>query len=366
MVLVVAWAAYYWGYATDWRLSSLVYGMLFVAALFALVLVHEVGHALMAREHGLRVRDITLLPFGGVARIEQMPPSPRVEVAVALAGPLANLAVAVLITPLLLVLLTIHGVRSIADLAAYSLHQASLTGFLLYILFASLLLGVINLLPAFPMDGGRILRASLSRVIGREQATRGAVAISVTTAGVAGTIALLRGDLIIPIVAIALIAAALAEGRAVRIEEQLRRLQVGQFAIWDRGGLSPQDPVSLALRDGPRDIVVTSEGLVLGMLWREDLQEALQHGAIASKVGELMDRDIITAEAGTSVFDVHALMANHGQWTMPITEHGQYRGIFSSERFSHVHHYLKSRTPESRHVANLTGSVSEALRGFVR
>lgn len=366
MVLVLLWALYHWGYSAGGGVIAMGYGLLFVAVVFGLVLVHELGHGLMARQYGLRVRDVTLLPFGGVAHIEQMPASSRVEALVSLAGPLTNMAIAVATLPLLLLWFLIDGFSSFNSLAALQLEDPSFNSFIFFLFLANLMLAIVNLVPAFPMDGGRVFRAAMSSVVGRDRATKTAVYTGIVLAVVMGAVALAHGDLIIPVICIFLVAAAFAEGRAVRIEQQMRRLNVGQFAIWDRGGIGPSDPLALALRDGPRDVAVTSHGAVLGMLWKADLQRALQSGGLSRKAGELMDPNIVTADIATSVFDVHTLMSSHNQWALPITEHGVYRGMFSGERFAHVHRYLRSMTPENRHVSAFTGSLSQTLRAWVR
>ena len=366
MVLVVVWAVYHWGYASRGGLISIVYGLVFVGAVFGLILLHELGHALMARQFRLRVRDVTLLPFGGVAHIEQMPASPRTETLVALAGPLTNLAVAVVTFPLLLLWFLLKEYSAVSALTTLQLEDPSFSGFIFFLFLANLTLAVINLLPAFPMDGGRVFRAAMSSLVGRDRATKAAVYTGIAFAVAVGSVALSNGDLIIPLVSVLLVAAALAEGRAVRIEQQLRRLYVGQFAVWDRGGIGPSEPLALAVRDGPKDVVVTSHGAVLGMLWKADLQQALQNGGLSKKAVELMDPHIVTADIGTSVFDVHTLMSNHNQWSLPITENGVYRGMFSGERFAHVHRYLRSRTPENRHMSAFAGSLSHTLRAWVR
>jgi CBS domain-containing protein len=295
-----------------------------------------------------------------------MPASPRMEAMVALAGPLANIAVAVASLPLLALWFLLKGYTSLSSLTTVRLNDPSFTGFLVFLFLANLMLAIVNLLPAFPMDGGRVFRAALSSVVGRDLATKAAVYTGIVFAVVIGSVALANGDLIIPVISVVLVAAAFAEGRAVRIEQQMRRLYVGQFAVWDRGGINPSEPLALAMRDGPRDIVVTSHGAVLGMIWKADLQRALQNGGLSKKAGEIMDANIVTADIGTSVFDVHTLMSNHNQWALPVTEHGVYRGIFSGERLTHVHQYLRSRTPENRHVSAFTGSLSQTLRAWVR
>jgi Zn-dependent protease len=365
IAIVFVWAVYFWG-VDGGGMASIAYGLALVGAVFALVLLHEAGHGLMARQLGLRVRDVTLLPFGGIARIEQMPANPRIEALVALAGPLTNVALAILTLPLFALYILIEGTSIPVVISRYSLETPSFGGFFYFLFLANLLLAIVNLAPAFPLDGGRVFRAVMSPFIGRSNATRAAVALGVALALLLGVVALSRGDYILPIVSALLVIAAIAEGRAVRLERQMQRLSVGQFAVWDRGGISPAEPLALALRDGPRDIAVTADGHVLGILWKSDLQYALEHGGISRRAGELMDTEIITADIAASVFDVHRLMAAHDQWALPITENGQYRGIFTADRFSHVYQYLRSRSIESRHMAAFTGSLAHALRGWVR
>ncbi len=141
-----------------------------VSAVFACVLLHELGHCLTARTYGVAVRDITLLPIGGVARLEGEAPSPRAEFWIALAGPLVNVALALLFLPLALM--------AGAGQMALGLNMlGSLKLFLATLVSINLTLALFNLLPAFPMDGGRILRALLTRRLGFLEATRRAARV---------------------------------------------------------------------------------------------------------------------------------------------------------------------------------------------
>lgn len=366
MAVVPLWAIYNWGIASSHGLTGVIFGLAFVCAIFLLVLIHELGHGLMAHEYELTVRDITLLPLGGVARVEQMPSNTRVETMVALAGSLTNLAIAAVTLPVMLLWIVVSDLSLGGMLQAYRFDTPSIQSFILYLYLANLLLGIVNLLPVFPMDGGRVLRSALSELVGRRHATQIAVFVTLLFSVVVGAFALASGEILLLLVCLMLIGFSLAEGRAVRLEEYLRRMQVGQFAVWDRGGIGPSEPLAIALRDGPRDVVVTAHGVVLGMLWKNDLQRALQNGALQKRAGELMDRQIVTADVETSIYDVQALMAANNQWSLPITEHGAYRGMFDSERVSHVHHMLRARSLERRHFTAFSGSVSQAFRGLVR
>jgi len=209
------------------------------------------------------------------------------------------------------------------------------------LLYANLLIVVFNLLPAFPMDGGRVFRAGLTALVGREAGTRVAVLV-----GQAFAVALLVFSLfvaqsvILGLLAVFIFVVAYAEGRAVRIESTLRRLRVGQFALWDMGGIAPELPIAYALRGGPRDMAVTKDGQVIGMLWRNRLLAELGTRAPGRTVGEVMERDTLTVEIDCPVYDVHQLMIDHNRWAIPVTESGAYRGIFTADRLLHIYHQL--------------------------
>lgn len=364
--LIALWVVYHWGFRQGYGLAGTLYGLILVLSIFFLVLLHELGHSMMAHEYGLQVRDITLVPFGGIARIEQMPSRPRAEAMISVAGPLVNFGIALLILPVLLMVGLAGGSDSIQDFARFGLGDISLTGFLFYLLLANLTLAIFNLLPAFPMDGGRILRAGVTPLVGRQSATTVAVGIGISLGVLIGILALISGEYLIVLVMGFVIVAALAEGRAVRLEESLRRLRVGQFAVWDRGGVGPDDPIAMALRQGARDLAVTDNGQLVGMVWRHQLVDAMSHGGLQRKVSEIMDRRFVAIDSDTSVHEAQQVMNDYGQWTIPVADGGMYRGLFTSDRLVHVQRHLTSKTAEHRHIAHLSGSVSSAFRSLVR
>lgn len=332
--------------AVDWRRiggegGSLLYGLLFVLLVFGCVLLHELGHALMARQYGVPVRDITLSAIGGVARMAQAPQAPRTEALVALAGPAVSLALATLLLPWASLVAVVAGWAGLGEmlLAAAS---PSIGGLLVGLVGANVMLAVFNLLPIFPMDGGRVLRAGLSAALGRERGTRLAVWAGQGLAAVLGLVALVwLHSLILPLIAVFVAVMAHAEGKAVRIESALRRMRVGQFALWDMGGVSPAQPLAYALRGGPRDVVVTEQGRVVGMLWRNEVLAAIGKGGAAGRsVADVMDADPVTADVDDSVFDVQRRLDQAGRWAIPVTENGLYRGVFTVDRLQHVYRQI--------------------------
>jgi Zn-dependent protease len=192
--------------------------VLLVLSVFGCVLLHELGHALMARRFGIETHDITLYPIGGVARLARMPRAPGAELLIALAGPAVNFAIAVALFPLLVV-------------AGFDLTSASTMGvFVAEVLYVNLGLGLFNLVPAFPMDGGRVLRATLSGWLGRVQATVVAATIGRVLAVSFGLTALfLTGNPIHVALAAFIFLAARAEEAQVVNED---RAQAGGAGVW--------------------------------------------------------------------------------------------------------------------------------------
>jgi Zn-dependent protease len=208
-------------------LPTILFGQVLLLALFGCVLLHELGHALMARFFGIPTRDITLYPIGGVARLESTGRRPIEELCISLAGPAVNLLIALLLTPLLggaVILGLLHGsVDLLGDPEGGFL--GIVTGFLAGLWLGNLILMVFNLVPVFPMDGGRVLRALLSIKVSHLRATEIAATVGLFGAGCLALAGLLTNPTLI-LVALFVAFAGQQELAALRRREMEQRLAV--------------------------------------------------------------------------------------------------------------------------------------------
>jgi Zn-dependent protease len=341
--LVLLWVIYQWGFSAHAGVQGVLFGALVLLAVFACVLVHELAHAFVAIHYGIRVRDITLLPVGGVARVEYVPLSPKVETLIALAGPAINVAIAAFLTPVVIFIAMFRNVSSPVDVLLYA-DEISIVGFILYLWVANVLLTVFNLIPAFPMDGGRVLRAAISLFCSRLTATRVAVGIGYVLAALLTLFGLWVGDYLMPLVSLFVLVAAQMEYRNVAVEASLRALPVGQFALWESGGIRPDEPLAHAIQGGPRDLAVTQDGEVVGMLWRHEILHHLNGSHHDLLVRDIMDRRFNAVESTDSVYDVHLWLTAANRPAVPVVENGRYRGIFTFERLAHVYQHIGQRS----------------------
>ena len=246
-LLLLGWVALT-HYLTRHEWVDALSGLLFIVTLFGIVVLHELGHALAARRFGIRTRDITLLPIGGVARLERMPDEPRQELLVALAGPAVNVALAV----------ALLGVIQLgAGLAAPGKVVWGGGRFLDQLLWVNVFLAAFNLLPAFPMDGGRVLRALLAMRMDYVRATRIAASIGQTIALVFGYWGLF-GNPFLLLIALFVWVGAAQEANMVRLRSALARVPIGRAMITDFRTLNrsshPLGPVT-----GDRDFLLLRE-----------------------------------------------------------------------------------------------------------
>lgn len=292
-VLIVIWAAYFWGDRAGFGLRGAIFGVIATVLLFACVVLHELGHSFVALHYGIGVRDITLLPIGGVAALEQIPDKPRQEFQIAIAGPLVNIAIAAV----LIVAGAIFQVTSALspdEIDNWS-RRTTAEAMLAYITTANIYLAVFNLVPAFPMDGGRVLRALLAMRLDYRRATEIAVAVGQGMAFLFGLAGFMLGNFFLILIAVFVWFGASQEGQAVAIRSVLGRARVGEAMIRSPRTLAPADPLThaaeLTLNTAQSDFPIVDEsGRVVGLLTADDVIRAL-HQQPASSVAQVMRTD---------------------------------------------------------------------------
>lgn len=270
--------------------AAAVSGVVFISLIFLCVLLHEFGHVLAARRYGVRTPDITLLPIGGVARLERIPEKPSEELVVALAGPAVNVAIAALL------FLLLGGVPPAG--VAMGLHETE-HPLLARLFWVNVTLVLFNLIPAFPMDGGRVLRALLSIRMGSRRATEWAATIGQVLAFGFGLLGLLGGNPLLVFVALFVWLGAAAESQAVQMRELTRGMMAGDAAVTRFETLPVtariEDAVQLLLRSEQTDFpVVDGGGRLRGVLTRSDMIRALRETGPDTPVLEAMAREVAT------------------------------------------------------------------------
>lgn len=284
-LLLIAWIAavqYMRGSAQD-----AVYGVTFILVLFVCVVLHEFGHIYAARRYGIRTPDVTLLPIGGVASMERMPEKPGQEIVVALAGPAVNAVIA-------LVLVAMLGLR--LDTTQVTV-EALQENFWVQVAVANVILLVFNLIPAFPMDGGRVLRALLAMWLGFGPATRVAARIGQGLAVVFAFLGLMGNPLLI-LIAVFIFLAAAGEAGYVQVRELTRGRLVTDAMITKFEALgvmsSVDDAAALLLRTTQQEFpVLDGAERLRGFVTRKAIIDALaQENGGTQSVLEIMASDV--------------------------------------------------------------------------
>lgn len=262
--------------------SAALTGTLFLLAVFGCVLAHEFGHILMARRFGVRTPDVILLPIGGLARLERIPEEPRQELLIALAGPFVTLLIALAL-----------GGAVLAGGETPAFGGVDLTGsFLNAMMQVNILLLLFNMIPAFPMDGGRVLRAALASRIGLTRATRIAAGFGQGFAVLLAVYGFSRSFILV-LIALFIFMGAGAEASAVATRTAGHGLRVAEMMVRDFQTLpvyaTLQDAAELLLRGEQREFpVVDNWGNVEGILTRDHLTRGLTERGAGAGVADVM------------------------------------------------------------------------------
>lgn len=353
LLLFVAWRA--WSSGAD--AAGIGVSVVFVLAIFACVVMHEYGHALTARRYGIATKDITLLPIGGVARLERLPEEPRQELVVAVMGPMVNVVIAALIFGVMLGTGAFPGTEEIDRISRQgveSMGELDARMFFLNLAGVNVFLVLFNMIPAFPMDGGRVLRALLSMAMDPVRATR--VAANVGKVLAVGLALLgLWGNPFLIFIGIFVWISAEAEARQREQGSALRGTLVQDAMVRRFVALDERDSLQWAierlLEGAQTDFpVVKTEmangertasgpgGEIVGVLTRHDLLHAIaRHVDVhaAGGVGQLTRREVPVVREGARLEPAVRKMQEVGTTVAPVVdESGRLVGLLTMENLA--------------------------------
>jgi Zn-dependent protease len=311
--------------------AAAVQSVLFVLAIFGCVLLHELGHALTARQFGIGTRSITLLPIGGVANLDRMPRKPAHELAVALAGPAVNVAIAAV---LFFVLLAVGTVGSLLRMPAVS------SPFLVQLLWANVALVIFNMLPAFPMDGGRVLRAILATFLPHARATSIAAGVGQVMAVLFAFVAFSYSQWTLLLIAVFIFFAGRAEAQMAQTQEAVEGWRVAD-AMRRNFHLIPaaitlQEIAPHLMQQSDEDFPVIDDNRLVGMLEKRRALMLLSQGRGYLRVSEAMREDVPTLDQQLSLEESIARMQTGNYSSMPVANGGRLVGILSATSLRNI------------------------------
>lgn len=327
-LLLIGWVGYsYW--LQHGTLAKVIEGILFILALFLCVVLHEYGHALTARRYGIKTRDITLYPIGGVARLERLPDKPIEELWVALMGPAVNLVIAAV----LFTILYLSGSPTpMTDLTITS------GSFLARLMTVNISLVLFNLIPAFPMDGGRVLRALLAMRLEYVRATQIAANVGQGLAFLFGFFGLFNNPFLLFIAFFVWIGAS-QEASMVQMRNSLSGIPVTRAMLTDFKTLSARDTLSqvvgLILAGSQHDFpVLDANGSVIGILERDTFISALSQRGQGVPVVEVMRHDLPSVDSHEMVETALMRLQEVGAKALPVVHGGQFVGLITAENIT--------------------------------
>lgn len=316
--------------------EAAVVGLVFILLIFGSVLLHEFGHALAARRFGVKTPDITLLPIGGVARLERIPEKPTEEFIVAVAGPAVNVAIAAFLY--ILVRLLTPSTFDVTSMNAQTLMTGNILSNLLSV---NVWLVLFNLIPAFPMDGGRILRALLAMKLSYTQATRVAANVGQLFAFVFVLIGFFGNPLLI-FIGLFVYMGAGSEVSGATLREFSRGVPVGDAMVIRFQLLRESAPLAEAvdalLAGSDKEFpVLDANNEVAGLLRREDIVRGLKEKGPATPVGEVMQTNIPTVYAHDMLDRAFQNMMEGKHAALPVIDaHGHVIGLLTRENVAEL------------------------------
>ena len=350
-LLILIYGAIAFGGRTDSLIASALYGILITLLLFVCVTLHEFGHAAVAKHYHIKVPSITLLPIGGLADLEKIPEKPSQEFFIAIAGPAVNILLAFLLVPVALLIVgaqasmgsslpTINGLRG-------DMLEPGLLNLVIYLIFTNLLLAFFNLMPAFPMDGGRILRALLATRLSYVTATRIAVYVGRFMAILFAVWGMFGGGIFLLLIAFFVYVGGGAEREAVEHRAVLRNIPalraLTPASVWLYTSEQIARAVELAGQNRQTDYPVRDlGGNFVGVLTRSALVKALNEQGIDARVVDVMTprASVPVCVVDDDLSVVWETMMQTNSRAVAVMEDGHLLGLITLDSISEVVHEL--------------------------
>lgn len=376
-ILILFYGAFLFGRNASNLAAGAIYGVVVILLLFVCVVLHEFGHAIMAKYFGVNVPHITLLPIGGVAQLERMPRKPMQEFLIAIAGPAVNFALAAVLLPAALLVVSMSiGTGSMWALISALMRTAqsmSVGGLLLTLAGTNLLLGIFNLLPAFPMDGGRILRALLALRLRYVPATRIAVLIGRGMAILFAIWGISGGGIFLLLVAFFVYVGGRGELEAVQSRYVLKDFSARQAVNKDAHVLYTSEPISRAVDY----IMTTYQGdfpvhdlgnNLVGVLTRPRLVATLRgQGQDGRIVDVMIPRARVPVTGGdTTLADVWEQMLEAGSRVIIVQDQDQFLGLITLDDISELIQVMGAAKEREDTIAGGPGGHAAATPPEVR
>ena len=332
--IILLWWIFISYYKIDNNLQHAINGVLFILALFLCVILHEFGHALTAKRFKIITKSITLLPIGGLAQMEKLPEKPVQELWVAIAGPLVNIVIAILLG------IYLYSTGSIPDVLDVEELQI-LTGnsFILNLFFANIVLAIFNLIPAFPMDGGRVLRALLAFRYNRSKATK-------IAAGIGQFLAILFvligffANIFLVFIGVFIFIGAGTEAYLEKTKSILTGHTVRDVLMHQYTSLLPGDTLDKAVQtllDGQeQEFIITEENNVVGVLTRKELIAGLSEHGKQIPIANVMRKDYLALDPDMPLQEVYQKLMASGCTVAPVLDNGKLIGIVDRENINEL------------------------------
>jgi Zn-dependent protease len=314
-------------YMAGQNAEQIVWSLIFIGSIFVTVFLHELGHALAAKRYNVKTKDITILPIGGLARLERIPEKPKEELIVAIAGPAVNIALAI-ITGLLIT------IPSMNDLAGQLEEGVNQSNFFLNFFFVNLWLALFNLIPAFPMDGGRVLRALLAMKYKRHIATNMAARIGQFLAIGFVFLGFFSNPFLV-FIGFFIFLGAQSEANYTQVQSMLAGYTVKDVLMTDYKMIDKNETVKTAvqllLNGQHKSFLVAENDQPIGTLNRDEIIKALSEKGEGEIVFQVMNKNLIVLQANSPLENAYQQIQQHPSTMMVVMENNTLVGALDAE-----------------------------------